>query len=68
MRLPTALHKQASEIAIYDALGQKVLQKELQVSRNEEGTAVKLLAMPKGLYTLQVATETGLVSKKLVIE
>ncbi len=68
VRLPATLHKQSSEVAVFDALGQKVLQERLRVSTNEEGTAVKLPAMPKGIYTLQVTTSAGLTSKKLVIQ
>ncbi|MDF7811135.1 T9SS type A sorting domain-containing protein [Hymenobacter sp. YC55] len=68
VRLPKNLSKQSSEVTLFDALGQQVFQQMVQVSKGEEGTAVKLTTIPKGLYTLQISTESGLLSKKLVIE
>jgi hypothetical protein len=68
VRLPDALFNQEAEFTIFDEVGKKVLQKQLSVSTNSAGTAIKLPSLSEGMYTLQVATKAGIISKKLVVQ
>ena len=53
-----------TEVALYNTLGQCVLQKEITDSQ----TVVDLQHVTKGLYLLRVKTENGIVSKRIAVE
>ncbi|WP_324671428.1 FG-GAP-like repeat-containing protein [Hymenobacter sp. GOD-10R] len=64
--LPTELVQQAVQLSLVNALGQVVL--EQQLTAQQTALELKLGRLPQGVYSVQLRTAAGLVTKRLVIE
>ncbi|OUJ73537.1 hypothetical protein BXP70_14170 [Hymenobacter crusticola] len=66
--LPQALAKQALQVSLLNALGQTVLERQFTAAQVVDGPELDLSTLPTGLYTVQMRTSAGLVTKRLMVE
>ncbi|OUJ71092.1 hypothetical protein BXP70_22510 [Hymenobacter crusticola] len=66
LQLPTELAQQAVQLSLVNALGQVVL--EQQLSARQTAAELKLGSLAQGVYSMQLRTAAGLVTKRLVVE
>ena len=60
---PTAVQ---SGLEIYDALGKRILQKNVELLVGKNDVSVKINQLTEGSFTLRLSTETGVVSRQFV--
>ncbi|WP_324673659.1 FG-GAP-like repeat-containing protein [Hymenobacter sp. GOD-10R] len=66
--LPQAIAKQALQVSLLNALGQTVLERQFTTAQAVDGPELDLSTLTTGLYTVQMRTSAGLVTKRLMVE
>jgi hypothetical protein len=66
INLPAALSKQSVEATLVNSLGQAVVRRTLS-ARDGSSQRLSLNGVAKGVYTLQLSTSEGVVTKRLIV-
>jgi hypothetical protein len=66
INMPAALLKQSVQATLVNTLGQPVMRRTLS-ARDGATQRLSLTNVPKGIYTLQLSTPEGLVTKRLMV-
>ncbi|MCC3160623.1 fibronectin type III domain-containing protein [Hymenobacter sp. 15J16-1T3B] len=68
LEVPASLSRKAVTVTLFNSIGQQVQQRTLPAAANGSKAAFDVAPLPRGVYSLHLTTEAGVLIKRLVVE